>query len=121
MWVKDVNDFYDFWERTLAKYRDYIESEFFSLYVQCLFYRYSYLVGDMLDRTKYEMTGGGRKVQTDGLDIKILRLLGPNARIPNLDISNLLGISINTVSSRIKKMLEKGIIQGFRLTLIFQK
>ena len=50
MYVKDLNDFYSFWEETLKKYRDYFQSELFTIYVQLYHYRYDYLLGE--DRTK---------------------------------------------------------------------
>ena len=74
MWVKDVNDFYLFWEETLKRYRDYFEKEVFSIYFQLYHYRYSYLLEEKVDRKKCEITGGGEKVKINDLDFNILTL-----------------------------------------------
>ena len=123
MWVKDVNDFYSFWETTLRKYRDYFANQFFSVYVQIYGYRHSYLLGDEArgNRTKFEITGGGKPVETDELDFKILRLLAPNARMPIKEIAQRLNTTVTVVNYRIKKLMKKGVIQGFRTDIDFFK
>jgi len=49
----------------------------------------------------------------DDLDLAILCALRENARISNLELAKLLGISEATVRRRIKIMEEKGIIRGY--------
>lgn len=46
-------------------------------------------------------------------DISILKLLQQNSRRSYRDMAKDLGISINTVSSRIKRMEKEGIIRGY--------
>ncbi len=115
-WVKDINEFYSFWEDTLRRYRDYFLEQKFSVYVQLYSYRHSYLLDDCenSDRTKFEITGGGPPVDTDDLDFKILRLIAPNARMPIKEIAQRLDSTIPVVNYRIKKLMKSGVIQGFR-------
>ena len=49
----------------------------------------------------------------DQLDLKILRELNKNARRSFRDIAKQLGISIGTVSNRIRKLEEMGLILGY--------
>lgn len=49
----------------------------------------------------------------DDLDLAILCALRENARISNLELAKMLGISEATVRRRIKIMEEKGIIRGY--------
>jgi len=49
----------------------------------------------------------------DDLDLAILCALRDNARISNLEIAKMLGVSEATVRRRIKIMEEKGIIRGY--------
>ena len=49
----------------------------------------------------------------DDLDLSILCTLRENARISNLELAKMLGVSEATVRRRIKIMEEKGIIRGY--------
>jgi DNA-binding Lrp family transcriptional regulator len=123
VWVKDVNIFYQFWENTLKKFRDYIQDVNFSVYVQIYSYRHSYLLDHITrsERTKFELTGGGPPVNIDDLDFKILRIMAPNARIPLTDLANQLNSTVTKVNYRIKKLQKQGVIQGFRTDIDFSK
>jgi len=116
MWVKDINDFYSFWEDTLRKFRDNFLEQQFSVYIQIYSYRHSYLLDDpnKSDRTKFEITGGGEQVTIDDLDYRLLRLITPNARIPVKDLATKLDTSPAVVNYRLKKLIKQGVIQGFR-------
>ena len=123
MWVKDINDFYSFWEETLRRFRDYFMEQQFSVYIQLYSYRHSYLLDDVRksDRTKFEITGGGAQVTIDELDFKLLRLIAPNARMPVKEIAEKLDTTVAIVNYRIKKLIKEGIIQGFRTDVDFTK
>ena len=121
MWVKDLNEFHSFWEETLKKYRDYFEEQVFSIYVQLFHYRYSYLLDEKVDRSKIEITGGGKKVEIDDLDFKILKVIAPNARMPITEIAKSLNSTVTVVNYRIKKLIKLGVIQGFRTSIDFSK
>ena len=123
MWVKDINDFYSFWEKTLRKYRDYFHDQWFSVYVQSYSYRHSYLLDDSKssNRTKFEITGGGKIVEIDDLDFKVLRLIAPNARMPIKEIAKRLNTTVTVISYRIKKLIKLEVIQGFRTDIDFSK
>jgi Lrp/AsnC family transcriptional regulator, regulator for asnA, asnC and gidA len=123
MWVKDINDFYSFWEETLRQFRDYFLEQQFSVYIQQYTYRHSYLLDDMnkSDRTKFEITGGGSPAFIDELDFKLLRLIAPNARMPVKEIAERLGTTVAVVNYRIKKLMKEGVIQGFRADIDFGK
>jgi DNA-binding Lrp family transcriptional regulator len=123
MWVKNINDFYSFWEETLRRFRDYFMEQQFSVYIQLYSYRHSYLLDDVRksDRTKFEITGGGAQVTIDELDFKLLRLIAPNARMPVKEIAEKLDTTVAIVNYRIKKLIKEGIIQGFRTDVDFTK
>jgi len=116
MWVKDINDFYSFWEETLKRFRDFFLEQQFSVYIQLYSYRHSYLLDDIRksDRTKFEMTGGGTQTKIDDIDFKLLRIIAPNARAPVKEIAQRLNTTVAVVNYRIKKLLKEGVIQGFR-------
>ena len=73
------------------------------------------------DRTKFEIAGGGRKVDIDNLDFNVLRLLAPNARTSTQEIAEKLNTTATTIKNRIKKLLQLKIIQGFRVNIDYLK
>jgi Lrp/AsnC family transcriptional regulator for asnA, asnC and gidA len=123
MWVKNINDFYSFWEETLRRYRDYFLEQQFSVYIQLYTYRHSYLLDDVnkSDRTKFEIMGGGQQVAIDDLDFRLLRLIAPNARIPVKELAQKLNATVAVVNYRLKKLMREGVIQGFRTDIDFGK
>jgi Lrp/AsnC family transcriptional regulator for asnA, asnC and gidA len=52
-------------------------------------------------------------VKLDELDVKILELLVRDSRMQYRDMARLLGVSIPTISSRIRKLYELGVIKRF--------
>ena len=119
MWVKNLNEFYAFWKETLKRYRYYFQDQVFSIYVMLYLYRYSYLLEEYekSDRQKYQITGSGSPVQIDDLDFKILRLIGPNARMPVTEVAKKLDSTVTVINHRIKKLIKLDVIQGFRVNI----
>jgi DNA-binding Lrp family transcriptional regulator len=55
-------------------------------------------------------------VNMDSLDEKIIRILKDNARLSFVEIATKLGISEGTIRSRVKKMVDEGVIKKFTVT-----
>ena len=123
MWVKELHDFYVFWEETLKRYRHYFQNMEFSNYAQLRLYRSSFLLDgyDKLDREAFEIVGGGKKAETDDLDFQILTLLASNARIPTIEIAKKLNSTVDTMNNRIKKLRKLDVIQGYRVSIDYYK
>ena len=123
MWVKELHDFHVFWEETLKKYRQYFLNQVFCNYVHLHLFRHSFIVDkfNKSDRETYKITGGGKRVKTDKLDFKILEILAKDARIPTIEIVKKLNSTVDTVNSRIKKLIKIDIIQGFRVSINYNK
>ena len=119
-----IIDFDVFWEKTLQKYRYYFQDQVFSVYLQAITYKHSYILLDEYeknDRLKFDVAGLGRKVETDDLDFRILKLLAQNARIPTIEIAKKLNSTAITINNRIKKLTKLNVIQGFRVKIDFSK
>jgi DNA-binding Lrp family transcriptional regulator len=56
---------------------------------------------------------GAERVTLDDLDVKILRSLNKNARKSFRDIARELGISLSTVSHRVKRLEESGVVKAY--------
>ena len=55
-----------------------------------------------------------KQVKIDRRDLQILDLLSENARITSVEIAEKIGVSPNTVSSRIRNLQNKGVILAFK-------
>lgn len=124
VWVKDIHDFYHFWEKLLNNYGDYFSQKIFSIYVQAFSYPKSYLLLDNFnksDRLDYEVVGVGKTVTLDELDIKILNEISENARIPLIELADKFDTSSQTINYRLKNLIKQGVIQGFRVAIDISK
>lgn len=124
LWVKDVYEFYQFWDKTLEKYEDYFEKYSVSFYIQTVDYKKSYLLLDEYeesDREMYKITCGGKPVEIDKVDYQLLNGLAVNARTPLIELAEKLGCSSQTVNYRIKSLTKKGVIKAFRVNIDYSK
>ena len=121
IWVKDIKDFYNFWEETLTKYGLYFQKSFHSIYVQAVHYKYEYLLSRKAKQDKPDLIGGNKEITIDKLEMKILQLLANNARMPITEIAEKLSSTVKIVQYRLKKLLEQKIIIGFRANIDFTK
>jgi DNA-binding Lrp family transcriptional regulator len=120
IWVDDIHNFYSFWNDTLNKYGDYFEKRIFSVYIHGMGYRQSYLQSSSAlinDRDVFERFGVGKKVSIDRTDYKLLDELALHSRKPLIDLAEKLDTSSQTVSYRINKLKQSGIIQAFRVAI----
>jgi Lrp/AsnC family leucine-responsive transcriptional regulator len=53
----------------------------------------------------------------DAFDLKILKILEQNGRITNSELSDRVGLSKTPCQIRVKNMIEKGVIKGFKAIL----
>lgn len=121
MYLKNLPEFYEFWEKTLSKYRDYFAIQVLSVYYQEHMYNCSFLIDEKTNRKKVDAFGGRTRVKIDELDLKILPLLAPNARLSASEIAKQLDVTTVTVTNRIKKLIDLEVIQWFRTSIDFTK
>lgn len=122
-WIKNLNEFYSFWENTLKNYGNYFKENILIFQIQAISYKLTYLL-DIKQRPneeKHEITGKGKIISIDNIDLNILRILSLNARIPIIKIADELNLTSNTVQYRIKKLKKMEIIQGFRTDIDISK
>lgn len=124
IWVKDIFEFYQFWEKTLDKYEDYFSKYSISIYTQGIAYKKSFLLPEITeksDRLYGIINCGGKTVDIDEKDYKLLNELAENARIPLIELAEKIGSSSQTVNYRVKNLVNSGIIKGFRVNLNLSK
>lgn len=119
-WVKDVGEFYQFWSKALDKFGDYFESKQFSVYVNGVGFRQTYLLPDIYkieDRVDHEHFGVGKTVDIDEIDYRLLNELALNAKTPLIELAEKFDCSSQTINYRIKRMQKEGLIQAFRVAI----
>jgi Lrp/AsnC family leucine-responsive transcriptional regulator len=118
VWVKNVYEFYQFWNRTLDLYEDYFANATISVYIQAVQYEKSYLLPDEHGRTErelYKTTCDGTAVEIDDIDFRLLNELAINARTPLIELANKLGCSSQMVKYRLDNLMKKEVIKGFHI------
>lgn len=124
LWVKDVYEFYQFWDKTLDLYEDYFARYATSIYVKTHVYKKSFLLPDELVETSkeiYHMNCGGKPVEIDEAEYHLLNELAVNARLPLVELAEKTGCSSQTINYRIKNLVKKGVIRSFRVNLDYPK
>ena len=127
LWVKNIFDFYKFWNKTLDKYEEYFEKYSISIYIQANVYEKSYLLSGFdnvklkKDREICKQTCGQTTVEIDELDYKLLNELAENARAPLIDIADKFNCSSQTINYRIKNLIKSGVIKAFRVDVDISK
>lgn len=120
IWVKNIFDFYYFWEIILDQYEDYFAKSVVSIYARAVCYKKSYLIPereDIYDRIMYIATSGEKAVKIDETDYNLLNELAVNARIPLIELAEKLDCSSHAISYRIKNLMKNRIINAFRVNV----
>jgi DNA-binding Lrp family transcriptional regulator len=121
-WVKSIYEFEDFLQEFKKKFRKHFWQEKVHIFSKVLHFKRKYLLSQKKEYDEEPETIGGKETSDfDELDLKILRLLAKNARMPLIDISSKLKTPERTIAFRIKQLEKKKIIQGYRINLELQK
>ncbi len=108
MWVKDPQDFYDFYDKFIQKYSEYIAEKEFALITRVHFRSNEYL-----HKGKNHITLGDKiKVDIDETDEKIIDAIERNPREEILTLANELNLPAHTVHYRTDQLIKKGVIRG---------
>jgi len=118
--TKNIHEFHSFWTETLSKYRDYFSSQILTIYYQEVNLDYPFLIDQKGNRKKLAW-GDKPEIEIDKIDLEILRFIAPNARISTSEIAKKLDISAVTAANRIKKLVDSGVINWFRVGIDFTK
>jgi len=124
VWVKDVYEFYRFWDETLDKFEDYFAKYTVSIYVEAFNYKKSYLVPngyDESDRLMYRTSCGGKSVEIDEIEYHLLNNIALDARKPLIELAEKLNCSSQTINYRLKNLIANDIINAFRVNIDISK
>lgn len=119
IFVKNVYEYKDIIDEFLLKYSKYVEKYEVSIVTAMWHYHRDYLLDKEQKTTDPKLMGFEKKEdygieKIDEIDYKILEILLKNARMKTIDIARKLNLTEIIVRYRIKKLIKKGIIIGFR-------
>ena len=123
-WVNDISTFENYWDKSLDKFRDYFRNYTFSIFTKTYHYNDSFLIEGknvVKDRLDNEIINCKKYVSIDELDWQILNQIASNARIPIVEIARNLNITSMVAKYRLKQLMNKKIIQGFRVNINIAK
>ena len=117
---RSIADYYEKINFLLTKWEHLIISKVLGTMVDTMQYNKKFFTGDTNGQ---HVVFGGEIVNNriDELDYKILNILANEARIPLAELARKTDSTIEIVRGRIKKLEEKGIILGYRISVDFNK
>ncbi len=112
--VKNVLDFYPYWDNIMTKHRKYISKYSVVLYTHIRQYPKSYLIHKENNDQGTLIGASKQAIRADSFDIQLLKILSGSGRMSLLDISAHLHSSPQVVKNHIKKLEEQQVILGYR-------
>jgi len=118
--VKNIYEFYSIWESLLKKFLPTIKEYSIQIYSPIYHFSKAYLINQK-DHSKIRVLGGNETATYDKTDLHILDLLSIHARISAVDISQKVNLTAEAVAARIRRLEQKGLIQGYRARIDVEK
>lgn len=119
VFAKDIYDFYKHLDK-ISKFNKCIKSKEIVIYSNIKQYPKSYLLNNTqrsLEIKKFMIGFSSKKEDFDNIDLKLLEIIGKNARLQLISIASKLDMKPQSVVYRIKKLEEKQIIKGYRANI----
>lgn len=113
MWARDHYEFEKFWGAFASRFQKHVEKYNISIYLRFHTYSMGFLSERDQERVEY-MVGLGGEAKTDAADLRILSVIAGNARIGTVEIAEKAGLSPVQVAYRLKNLVKRGVITGFR-------
>ncbi len=87
------------------------------------FYAYprSHLIGKEERKKPHNILGEPKRIALDRTEIKLLYHIGNNARVPTVELAKKAGVTATTVRSKMKRLEEEGVIEGYTIQLEHSK
>jgi DNA-binding Lrp family transcriptional regulator len=121
IYVKSIKEMNNLWKNIISRYGNYLEKRWLSIFTKVSYYPREYLLDGKRNKDEYTFITESEIEKINEIDLKIIEMLAPNARISILEIADKLKITPKTVSSRIKHLEKNMIIKGYRAIFDLEK
>lgn len=124
--ASSIEEFYKILNESINKFRKNIQSYDIFIVIYAPHFKKDYLIGRIenkkIEEIKIEEFGGISKIEKiDEIDKEILKIVSINSRVQLVELADKINSSIDIVRYRLKKLKEKGIIQGLRILINYPK
>jgi len=117
--IKNIDELKD---EILSLFGNHISKKAISILVEAQTYNRNYLLDQEELRSESRIiTKKDKPIKIDELDLKILKSLADNARKPIVDIAHELKSTVRIVDYKIKQLIKKKIILGFKIAINYEK
>lgn len=123
VWVKNIYEFYRFWNETLDKFEQYFGKYSISIYIESTVFKKSFLLydQDQKERKLFDMRCGSKPIEIDETDYHLLNEIAVNARIPLIDLAEKLDCSSQKINYRLQNLIKNGVLKAFRVDIDLSK
>lgn len=123
MWilVKSIKNMNLFWKELLHKYVNFISNKKLTIFTKVSYFPRAYFLDKKFNNEEYIFITEPEPEKLDQIELKLLSLIAPNARISILELARQLKITPKTVSVRIKSLEKRKIIVGYRTLFDLEK
>lgn len=119
--VKTQQELVDIWDKFNKKYHEYVYEPQICISYGLERYRLPFAKHYLKERGKTDSVHVGGSTSIDEKDTELLRLISGNARIPLLELATKLDLTPAAVQYRLKQLIKKELILGFRPILDMEK
>lgn len=117
--AKNLEEYGHFNKEVLNKFGNNIHEKSLSLMIDSPTYTRDYLVGGKLGK-EFEYKAS-KNLKLDKIDYKILSGISQEADKDIVNLSKTLGFTVDVTRNRIKQLMTRGVIQGFRIAIDLEK
>lgn len=119
--TKSIREMNNLWEELLDKYANYLEKRLLTIMTKVSYFSRAYFLDLKKNEHETIFATEPQDNQVDEKDLKILKLLSSNARIPIIEIASKLKMTPKTIISRIKGLEKRKIIIGYKTVFDIEK
>ncbi|MBI5227467.1 Lrp/AsnC family transcriptional regulator [Candidatus Micrarchaeota archaeon] len=119
--IKNQSEFVALWEEFASRYREYFSETTVGISKGLERYRLPFAKKHLKTRAKIDEVGVGEIVKIDPVESKLLNILSGNAKLPLFDIAKQMQLSPAAINYRIKQLVKKKVLLGFRPILDMEK
>lgn len=120
-YVRSIKEMNLFWKKLLARYRNYIDERWLTIYTKVAYYPRAFLIGKKQNSGEYICFTEPEEANVTDTDVRILKLLAPDSRLPVIEIARKLRITPKTVAKRIADLEKRKVIVGYRTLFDLEK
>ncbi len=123
--IKDIRKMYQVWQDIQNRFGYYLEKQSLAFFLNEIHLSPIYLLGEQKrkDQEKHikSVDGTQEVVELDTVELKILNQIAGNGQLPLTNLAQSLKLSSRQIGYRIKKMIDLGVIEGFRTEIDISK